>query len=88
VSEERQPSFSIGSEITYPGVSFGMMMLEISSPPVRAVIVTQALISVPALVMKIFEPSTTHEPSSRRAVVRVAPASDPACGSVSPKAAS
>ena len=44
--------------------------------------------SVPAFVMKIFEPSITHSPSSSRAVVRAAPASEPAPGSVSPNAAS
>ena len=42
----------------------------------------------PALVMNRFWPSMTHEPpsgpSSRRAVVRVPPASEPALGSVSP----
>ena len=50
--------------------------------------VTHAVMSVPALVMKIFEPLTTQEPSRSSARVRVAPASDPAPGSVSPKAAS
>ena len=64
------------------------MKFEISSAPVRAVIVTQPLISVPAFVMNILEPSITHSPSSARAVVRVAPASEPASGSVRPKAAS
>ena len=64
------------------------MKFEISSSPVRAVIVTQPLISVPAFVMNILEPSITHSPSSARAVVRVAPASEPASGSVRPKAAS
>ena len=54
----------------------------------RAVIVTQPLISVPAFVMNILEPSITHSPFSARAVVRVAPASEPASGSVRPKAAS
>ena len=34
-----------------------------------------------------FEPFTTHEPSRSSAVVRVAPASEPAPGSVSPNAA-
>ena len=63
-------------------------MFEISSSPVTAVIVTHAVMSVPAFVMNIFEPSTTHSPSSSRAVVRVAPASEPAFGSVSPNAAS
>ena len=38
--------------------------------------------------MNILEPSITHSPSSSRAVVRVAPASDPAPASVSPNAAS
>ena len=44
--------------------------------------------SVPAFVMKIFEPSITHSPSRSSARVCVAPASDPAPGSVRPKAAS
>ncbi len=39
------------------------MRFEISPSPVSAVIVTQAVISVPAFVMKIFEPSITHCPS-------------------------
>ena len=38
----------------------------------RAVIVTQAVMSVPAFVMKIFEPLTTHSPSRSSAVVREA----------------
>ena len=63
-------------------------MFETSFSPVRAVIVTQAEMSVPALVMNIFAPSITHCPSRSSAVVRVAPASDPAPGSVSPNAAS
>ena len=63
-------------------------MFEISPSPVTAVIVTHAVMSVPALVMKIFEPSTTHSPPSSVAVVRVAPASEPAFASVSPNAAS
>ena len=46
-------------------------MFEISSSPVRAVIVTHAVMSVPALVMKIFEPLITHCPSRSSAVVRV-----------------
>ncbi len=49
---------------------------------------TQPLISVPAFVMNIFEPSITHCPSRSSARVRVAPASEPASGSVSPNAAS
>jgi hypothetical protein len=49
---------------------------------------THAAISVPALVMNCLAPSITHSPSSIRARVRVLPASDPASGSVRPKAAS
>jgi hypothetical protein len=52
------------------------------------VIVTQAVTSVPALVMNILAPSITQLPSRSSAVVAVEPASDPAPGSVSPKAAS
>ena len=63
------------------------MMFDTSSSPVRTVRVTQAVMSVPAFVMNIFEPFTTQRPSRSSAVVRVAPASDPASGSVSPKAA-
>ena len=62
-------------------------MLETSSSSVQAVIVTHALMSVPALVMNIFVPFTTHSPSRRSARVRVADASEPAPGSVSPNAA-
>ncbi len=87
MSEARQPIFRIGAEISYPGVPFGTTMFEISSSPVRAVIVTQALMSVPAFVMKILEPLTTHSPSRSSARVRVAPASEPAPGSVRPNAA-
>ena len=47
---------------------------------------TMPEMSVPALVMNCFAPSITHSPSSRRARVFVAPASEPASGSVSPNA--
>ena len=61
----------------------------ISESPVRAVTVQQAVMSVPAFVMNIFDPSIVQPPPSRgRARVRPAAASDPASGSVSPKAAS
>ena len=53
-----------------------------------AVIVTQAVMSVPAFVMKIFEPLITHSPPESSARVREAAASEPAPGSVSPNAAS
>ena len=54
--------------------------------PVTAVIVTPAEMSVPQLVMNCFAPLTTHTPSRCSARVLVAPASEPASGSVSPKA--
>ena len=88
MSEARQPIFCIGAEISYPSVPFGTTTFEISSSPVRAVIVTSAVMSVPAFVMKIFAPFTTQLPSRSSAVVRDAPASEPASGSVRPKAAS
>ena len=56
--------------------------------PVTAVTVTSYVMSVPELVMNCLLPLITHSPSSSRAVVRVAPASEPAPGSVSPKPAS
>ena len=87
VSEARQPSFFIAAEIVYPGVPFSTTMFEISSSPVRAVMVTPQVMSVPAFVMKSFEPLITHEPSRSSAVVRVFPASEPAPGSVRPNAA-
>lgn len=69
------------------------MMVEISflsapTVPVTAVTVTSDVMSVPELVMNCLLPLITHSPSSSRAVVRVAPASEPAPGSVSPKPAS
>ena len=59
-----------------------------SSRPVTAVIVTQPEMSVPVLVMNCFAPFTTHSPPSSVARVCVLPASEPASGSVRPKAAS
>ena len=92
VSEARQPSFSSGNDTSRPGVPAGTIRFEISgSPscsPVTAVIVTHAVMSVPALVMNILEPLTTQLPSCSSARERVAPASEPASGSVRPKAAS
>ena len=49
---------------------------------------TQPVMSVPELVMNCLAPLITHSPFSSFAVVRTLPASDPASGSVSPKAAS
>ena len=68
------------------------MIVEISGrpsarSPVRAVTVTSEVMSEPELVMNCFEPLTTHSPPSSTALVFVAPASEPAPGSVSPKPA-
>ena len=73
-----------------PGVPAGTMIALIcgvpsSFCPVRAVTVTTEVMSVPLLVMKALAPLMTHSPPSSRALVRVAPASEPASGSVSPK---
>lgn len=58
--------------------------------PVTAVTVTRPVMSVPELVMKHLVPLITHSSvsGSSRAVVRVAPASEPPSGSVRPKAPS
>ena len=77
-----------------PRVPFGTMIVEISPRPpsvrgpVTAVTVTKRVIGVPLFVMNCFDPSITHSSPSSRAVVRVAPASLPASGSVRPKPAS
>ncbi len=56
--------------------------------PVTAVTVTRPVMSVPELVMKHLLPLITHSSvsGSSRAVVRVAPASEPPSGSVRPNA--
>ena len=54
--------------------------------PVTAVTVTKPVIAVPLLVMNALLPLMTQLSPSRRAVVRVAPASVPPPGSVSPNA--
>ena len=71
-----------------PGVPDGTMIAEISPGPVRAVIVTSEVIALPELVMNALAPLITHCPSTSSARVRVAPASEPASGSVRPKPAS
>ena len=63
VSDERHPILCSGADWLYPSVPFSTTMFEISSAPVRAVIVTSPEISTPALVMNILEPSITHSPS-------------------------
>ena len=56
--------------------------------PVTAVTVINPVMSVPEFVMKALEPLITHSPAERTALVRVPPASEPAPGSVRPKAPS
>jgi hypothetical protein len=55
---------------------------------VRAVIVTNPEMSVPLFVMNCLAPLITQSPPSSCARVRVLPASEPASGSVRPKAPS
>ena len=56
--------------------------------PVFAVTVTSAVMSEPEFVMNCLAPLTTHSPLTSSALVFVAPASEPAPGSVRPKPAS
>ncbi len=88
VSEMCQPSLSYGASTVKPGVPAGTMIVEISPSPVRAVTVTRDVMSVPEFVMNDFAPSMTHSSPSSTARVFVAPASEPASGSVRPNAAS
>jgi hypothetical protein len=76
-----------------PGVPAGTMIAEISlrpsgAVPVTAVTTTNEVMSVPEFVMNALAPLMTQRSPSRTAVVRVAPASDPPPGSVSPNAPS
>ena len=72
-----------------PGVPVGTTIAVISrAAPVRAVTVTSDVIGVPEFVMNALAPSITQSSPSRRARVRLAPASLPASGSVSPNPAS
>ena len=98
MSEACQPSLSYAASTVNPSVPAGTMIVEISGfsavePvetrwPVRAVTVTSEVMSEPELVMNCLAPLRTHSPLSRSALVRVAPASEPAPGSVRPNPAS
>ena len=57
-------------------------------PRAGRVTATTLVISEPELVMNCLAPLTTHSPSTSSALVFVAPASEPAPGSVRPKPAS
>lgn len=65
-----------------------MSFLPSGRVPVTAVTVTSEVMSVPELVMNCLVPLITHSSPSRRAVVLVPLASEPAPGSVSPNPAS
>ena len=65
MSDARQPIFSISYRDGVTRRAVGHDDVQHLPSPVSAVMVTQEVMSVPALVMKILEPSTTH--SGRRA---------------------
>ena len=93
VSEAFQPTLEYFFDTVRPGVPAGTMIVEMLLPPssrvpVTAVTVMTAVMSVPELVMNALVPLITHSSPSRRAVVSVPPASEPAPGSVSPNAPS
>src|SRR5215211_1073036 len=96
VSEACQPSLSYAGSAVNPGVPAGTMIVLTSAfvgpvatslVPVRAVTVTTDVMSEPEFVMNCLAPLSTHSPSTRSALVFVAPASDPAPGSVRPNPA-
>lgn len=89
MSDAAQPTLEYLRPTVKPGVPFGTRIVEISPSPVNAVTVTNAVMSVPELVMNALDPLITQESPSSRAVVRMPPGmSDPPPGSVSPKPAS
>ena len=91
MSDAAQPTLEYFSETVRPGVPAGTTIAEISlrppRSPVTAVTVMRSVIAVPELVMKLFAPLITHSPPSSRAVVRVAPASEPPAGLGEPECA-
>ena len=83
MSDACQPIFRYGGCTSNPVVPDGTRMVLISPGPVRAVTVTNTVISVPELVMKAFSPFDPPTPPPRRRaprVVRVPPASLPGLG--------
>ena len=81
MSDAFQPTLLYAGSAVNPSVGTGTRIDEISFlppvSPVTAVTVTSLVISVPELVMNCLLPLMTQCPSSRRAVVLVAPASVP-----------
>src|SRR5215472_9898214 len=94
VSDAAQPTLEYFFATVRPGVPDGTRIVEISGllslvVPVIAATAITPVMSVPELVMNDLLPSMTQCPSSRRAFVRMAPATSvPPPGSVSPNAAS
>ena len=90
VSDACHPSLRYFGACVYPGVPCATAILLICglpfSSPVTAVIVTPAVMSVPALVMNALRPLITHSSPSPTGWVLVPAASDPASGSVRPNA--
>ena len=87
MSDACHPIFRYGGPTSRPVVAAGTTTELISSRPVHAATVMRLVIGVPEFVMKALAPSITHSSPSRVARVRIAPASLPASGSVSPNAA-
>src|SRR5262245_21104245 len=93
VSTPCQPIFLYRRPTVYPGVPWGMISEQYC--PLPSASLPEALtatrpwpIRVPALEIKHFVPFTTHSSPSKRDVVWIFDASDPACASVKPKAPS
>jgi hypothetical protein len=87
VAEAWSPIFSSSRPMLNPGVSAGTMNAVISASPLSVVpvrAVTMYVPAWPALVMNRLPPSMIQPSPSRRAVVRVPPASEPAPDSVRP----
>jgi len=85
-SEPRMPSFSSPFSTRKPFVSRGTTKALMPFAPMPGC-VTAVTMNVPAwfaFVQKHFAPFRTYSPPFRTAVVRVAPASEPAPGSVRP----
>ena len=97
MSDAFHPTLLYAGSAVKPSVPLGTMIVEISlradpsapgdRAPVTAVTVTSEVMSVPELVMNCLAPLMIHSSPSCLAVVAVAPASEPAPGSVSPNPA-
>ena len=82
------PSFSVTFSTTMPrsdGSTRNALIPREPAPPVRNIAITTP--ACPPFVHHCLRPLSTHASPSRRAVARIAAASDPASGSVKPKPA-